>query len=71
MRTKSCMQIFRGHRSEITKLTFTPDGRWLTSGDSDGSIRIWDLTAGKQLKEFRDHSGAITGTNLACDPRNC
>jgi katanin p80 WD40 repeat-containing subunit B1 len=54
------MQTFKGHVSEVTKVSFTPDGRWLTSGGIDGTIKIWDLTAGRLLKEFNGHTGAIT-----------
>jgi len=54
------VQTFKGHKSEVTRVSFTPDGRWLTSGGSDGSLKIWDLTAGKLLKDFSDHYGAIT-----------
>eukprot|EP00003_Mantamonas_plastica_P002777 TRINITY_DN1217_c0_g1_i1.p1 TRINITY_DN1217_c0_g1~~TRINITY_DN1217_c0_g1_i1.p1 ORF type:complete len:546 (-),score=215.14 TRINITY_DN1217_c0_g1_i1:34-1671(-) len=40
-------------------MTFSPDGRWLVSGSDDGTARLWDLTAGKQLHSF-EHEGPIT-----------
>lgn len=31
-----------GHRAEISRLTFTPGGKWLISSSIDGECRIWD-----------------------------
>jgi katanin p80 WD40 repeat-containing subunit B1 len=39
---------------------FSPDGKWIVSGDQEGLLRIWDLTAGKLIHEFKDHTNAIT-----------
>lgn len=38
---------------------FSPDGKWIASGDSNGVIKLWDLTACKLLAELRAHSGSI------------
>ncbi len=38
---------------------FSPDGRWVVSGGDDGTIKIWDLTAGKLLHDFQHHTGPI------------
>ena len=45
-------------------MKFSPDGKWIVSGDQEGLLRIWDLTAGKLLHEFKDHSNAITGVKF-------
>jgi WD40 repeat protein len=34
----------RGHGSPVTELTFSPDSRLLASAESNGVVRLWDLT---------------------------
>jgi dipeptidyl aminopeptidase/acylaminoacyl peptidase len=33
-----------GHRGQINCLTFSPDGKTLVSGGSDGTVRFWDVS---------------------------
>lgn len=33
----------KGHRDEITQMTFSKDGKYLASASSDGTIRIWGI----------------------------
>lgn len=41
-------------------MKFSPDGTWIASAGSEGSVIIWDIRMSKQLIEFTDHSAAIT-----------
>ncbi len=40
---------FFGHDGSIFYLAYSPDGKFLASGCSDGTIRIWDVNTGKTL----------------------
>uniref|UniRef100_A0AAQ4R2M6 WD repeat domain 36 n=1 Tax=Gasterosteus aculeatus aculeatus TaxID=481459 RepID=A0AAQ4R2M6_GASAC len=44
--TRRIVRKFAGHRSNITDMTFSPDGRWLITVAMDCTIRTWDLPSG-------------------------
>jgi len=37
--------LLQGHRGGVNDLAFTPDGKFLSSGGWDNTIRIWDIAA--------------------------
>lgn len=41
-----------GHRAEITAISFAPDGKTLASGSRDHTVRLWDLTTGRERTGF-------------------
>jgi WD40 repeat protein len=39
----------RGHTDEVYSLAFAPDGKLLASAGRDGTVRLWELPAGKEV----------------------
>src|SRR5262249_34318881 len=37
----------------------TPDGKTLACGLSDGTVKLWDVTAGKELARLEGHRGRV------------
>jgi hypothetical protein len=37
------IHVFDGHKQAIQRVAFSPDGRWLASGSSDGVVKVWDV----------------------------
>jgi WD40 repeat protein len=35
-------RVLSGHESSILSVAYSPDGRWLTSGSGDRTLRVWD-----------------------------
>jgi WD40 repeat protein len=41
-----------GHKSDIDAVVFTPDGRFVVSGSTDGNIKFWDVKTGRETRTF-------------------
>lgn len=44
---------FAGHSGPVMRLAFSPDAKQLLSCSADNTIRLWDVNAKKELKQFR------------------
>ncbi|MDI6780581.1 MAG: pentapeptide repeat-containing protein [bacterium] len=38
-----------GHSSDVRSVHFSPDGKLLTSGSSDNTVKLWDVASGKLI----------------------
>ena len=56
-------KVFKGHTiaGYACEVGFSPDGRYVTSGDSDGRLFIWDWKSCKILKTLKCHQGVCIG----------
>ena len=43
-----------GHTNAITAVEWSPDGRFILSGSSDDSIKLWDAQSGRLIRTFMD-----------------
>lgn len=53
---ESLIQPPAGHSSQVEALALSPDGRQITSGSSDGTIKLWDAVTGDLQKTMTGHS---------------
>jgi WD40 repeat protein len=49
---------------------FSPDGKLLAAGASDGSVRVWEVSSGTALGEFPGHRGPVTALAYATDGKS-
>lgn len=54
------------HDDAVKSLAFSPDGKYLASGGSDRTIRIWDVNTGQEVKRFTQ-DGAVNTVTFSPD----
>jgi WD40 repeat protein len=51
--------IFQGHDGAVTTIAYSPDGRYLASGSSDNTAKLWNVANLSCLKTFAGHSSWV------------
>ncbi len=47
---------FLGHRKFVVSSTWSPDGQWIVTGDTQADpLRVWDASTGEQTHELYEH----------------
>src|SRR5437588_124684 len=56
-----------GHTQGITSLSFSPDGNLLASASNDNTIKIWDVTTGRELRTYARHKNLALSVAWSSD----
>jgi len=54
-------------RSVTWSVAFSPDGRTVLSGSLDGTLKLWDIATGKELRKFPGHASGVIGVAFSPD----
>jgi len=58
-----------GHKGYITALALTPHSDIAATASGDGSARLWSLSTGRALCEFRGHVGGLRTVAISANAR--
>ena len=56
------------HFQPVTVLSWSHDGRYLASGSSDATIKVWDAATGDLLQTYAEHTTEVYA--LAWSPKD-
>ena len=51
-----------GHHDLVRGLAFSPSGKQLATGSFDGTVRIWDVRDGRELRRIGEEANAVSFT---------
>jgi WD40 repeat protein len=54
---------------EVLSVAFSSDGKLVASGQSDGKVRLWEVSSGHKLGQLSGHEGIITSVAFSPDGR--
>ncbi|KAB8333912.1 NACHT domain-containing protein [Scytonema tolypothrichoides VB-61278] len=59
--------VFTETFGSVEAVAFSPDGKLLTVGDTDGRIRVWQVPDGNEILSFQAHTSWIMSLAFSCD----
>jgi WD40 repeat protein len=48
-----------GHSAEIKSLAFSRDGKYMVSGSGDHTIKLWEVSSGKEIRTLKGHGSGV------------
>ncbi len=67
MEMKTVVQL--GHSSAVATIAFSPDSRFILSGSNDRTIKLWEVSSGREIRTFRGIDADVTAVAYSPDGR--
>jgi small GTP-binding protein len=59
--------VLKGHEMPVWGVTVTPGGKRAVSASADGTLKVWDLSSGKNTATFKGHKGRVNSVAVTPD----
>jgi WD40 repeat protein len=56
-----------GHSGWIVSVAFSPDGQYALSGSWDNTLKLWDISSGKEIRTLSGHSSSVESVAFSPD----
>jgi len=56
-----------GHSSLVTSVAFSPDGKYALSGSDDKTLKLWEISSGREIRSFKGHSDDVESVAFSPD----
>jgi len=67
--TKPEVFVQLGHSDFVYSVAFSPDGKLALSGSEDNSLKLWQVSTGRELRTFKGHSDSVYSVAFSPDGR--
>ncbi len=61
------LRVLRGHTAQVLAVGVSPNGRLFATGDTDGTVRLWNAATGDPGHVLRAHRGGVLATRFSAD----
>jgi len=58
-----------GHSAAAVAVAFSPDGRFVISGSDDQTLKLWEVSTGREIRTFRGSNSQVTVVAYSPDGR--
>jgi len=59
--------IQKGHELAVVSVSVSPDSAFVATGSKDKSIKLWELSTGREVKSFLGHEKTVTSLDFTSD----
>ena len=60
-------RTFKGHNSSVSSVSFSSDGKFIASGSLDSTVKLWEISTGKLIKDFKGHNSDVFSVSFSSD----